>query len=98
MAAKTTSHLEMIATHLNAPYGSGVTPSDLVLALCRGSLADIKPDLSRALLMTLFIECSPQSILSAALEAGGSWCTVRSLYAETVARGMQRVRDWETAA
>ncbi len=88
----------MITTHLNAPYGEGVAPSDLELALCAGSLASIKPGLGRALLMTLFIECSPKTILSAALEAGGSWRTVRSLYEETVASGMQRVKDWETAA
>jgi hypothetical protein len=95
---KTTSHLEMIATHLNAPYGDVVTTADLALALRAGSLTEVRSDLSRALLMTMFIECAPQSILSAALQAGGSWRTVRALYQATVAAGMQSVKDWETGA
>ena len=98
MAMKATSHLEMVATHLNAPYGDVVTAAEVAVALRSGSLADVQSGLSRALLMTMFIECSPQSILSAALEAGGSWRSVRSLYQEAVTGGMQPVRDWETAA
>ncbi|HLH31529.1 MAG TPA: hypothetical protein VKY31_10020 [Terriglobia bacterium] len=98
MATRTTSHLEMITTHLNVPYGDVVAVADVALALSAGSLAGIQSGLSRALLMTMFIECAPYSILSAALEAGGSWRTVRSLYQETVMAGMQSVRDWETAA
>lgn len=98
MAMKATSHLEMVATHLNAPYGDVVTAAEVALALRAGSLADVQSELSRALLMTMFIECAPQSILSAALEAGGSWRSVRSLYLEAVTRGMQSVRDWETVA
>jgi len=88
----------MVATHLNAPYGNVVTAAEVALVLRAGSLADVQSELSRALLMTMFIECAPQSILSAALEAGGSWRTVRSLYQEAVTGGMQPVRDWETAA
>jgi hypothetical protein len=69
---KTTSHLEMIATHLNAPYGNVVTTAEVALALRAGSLADVQSELSRALLMTIFIECAPHSILSAALAARGA--------------------------
>lgn len=98
MAMKATSHLEMVATHLNAPYGDVVTTTEVALALRAGSLAVVQSELSRALLMTMFIECAPQSILSAALEAGGSWRTVRSLYLEAVTGGMRSVQDWETAA
>ncbi len=48
--------------------------------------------------MSLFVECPPQSILLAALQVGGTWLTVRSLYQETVANGMQRAKAWESAA
>ena len=48
--------------------------------------------------MVLFVECPPQSILLAALQVGGTWLTVRSLYQEAVANGMQRVKAWESAA
>jgi len=48
--------------------------------------------------MSLFVECPPQSILLAALQVGGTWLTVRSLYQETVANGMHRVKAWESAA
>ncbi len=98
VTAKTTSHLEMIAGHLNAPYGRVLPAADLALALRSGSLGSIGSGLSRALLMSLFVECPPQSILLAALQVGGTWLTVRSLYQEAVANGMQRVKAWESAA
>jgi len=98
VTATTTSHLEMIAGHLNAPYGFVLSPADLALALRSGSLGSIGSDLSRALLMSLFVECQPQSILLAAFQVGGTWITVRSLYEETVANGMQRAKTWESAA
>ncbi len=88
----------MIAGHLNAPYGRVLSTTDLALALRSGSLGSIASDLSRALLMSLFVECPPQSILLAALQVGGTWFTVRSLYQETVANGMHRVKAWESAA
>ena len=98
MTAKMTSHLEMIVGHLNAPYGRVLSTADLAFALRSGSVAGIGSDLSRALLMSLFVECPPQSILLAALQVGGTWLTVRSLYQETVANGMQRAKAWESAA
>ena len=88
----------MIAGHLNAQYGRVLSTADLALALRSGSLGSIASDLSRALLMSLFVECPPQSILLAALQVGGTWLTVRSLYQEAVANGMQRVKAWESAA
>ena len=88
----------MIAGHLNAPYGRVLSTADLALALHSGSLGSIASDLSRALLMSLFVECPPQSILLAALQVGGTWRTVRSLYLEAVANGMQPVKAWESAA
>ncbi len=93
-----TSHLEMIAGHLNAPYGHVLPTADLALALRSGSSGSIRSGLSRALLMSLFVECPPQSILLAALQVGGTWRTVRSLYLEAVANGMQPVKAWESAA
>ena len=37
VTAKMTSHLEMIAGHLNAPYGRVLPAADLALALRSGS-------------------------------------------------------------
>ncbi len=76
---KTTSHLDMIATHLNAPYGDVVTVADLALALRAGSLADIQSDLGRALLMTIFIECAASiEKLSLLPEAKKQWDGIRA--------------------
>ena len=98
VTAKMTSHLEMSAGHLNAPYGRVLPTADLALALRSGSLRSIGSGLSRALLMSLFVECPPQPILLAAVQVGGAWVTLRSLYQQAVANGMQRVKAWESAA
>jgi hypothetical protein len=93
-----TSHLEMIAAHLNAPYGDVVMADDVAAVLRTGTLASIPPGLPRSVLFSLFSECAPATILSAAIGAGGSWRTAQALYKEIVASGGTRVSAWEGAA
>lgn len=90
-----TSPLDMIATHLNAPYGEVVMARDVAAVLRAGTLASLPPGLPRSILWALFAECAPATVLSATLEAGGSWRTAHALYREIVAGGGARVRGWE---
>lgn len=66
-----TPYLEMIATHLNAPYGEVVSPTDVAAALRHGDLTSVAHDaLAQELLAHMFFELEPEFIGRASFEAG----------------------------
>ncbi|MCL4460154.1 MAG: hypothetical protein M1297_00350 [Nitrospirae bacterium] len=74
----------MIAFHLSVPYGPGiVSEQDVCDALKHGSLAGITSS-AKDILVSLFNENSPTSILKATYECGASVENVQKLYEEIV--------------
>ncbi|MGC8529633.1 MAG: hypothetical protein ACP5OP_05470 [Leptospirillia bacterium] len=96
---KTRSTMEsagaMIAFHLSVPYGPGiVSEQDVYDALKHGSLAGIKSP-AKDVLVSLFHENSPASILKAARECEASVENVRKLYEEIIGMPFPRSPEWE---
>lgn len=99
MQTQFTPYLEMIATHLNAPYGEVVSPTDVAAALRTGDFASVTHDaLAQELLAHMFIELEPEFIGRASFEAG-----VRLEEADALYRTARRYFDlpravrWEEA-
>lgn len=85
----------MIAFHLSVPYGLGsVSERDVYEALKQGSLETI-PSPAKDILVSLFNENSPTSILKATCECGASVENVRKLYEEIVGIPWHRSPEWE---
>ena len=85
----------MIAFHLSVPYGLGtVSEQDVYEALKHGSLETI-PSPAKDILVSLFNENSPASILKAAYECGASVEKVQRLYEEIVGMPWHRSPEWE---
>ena len=102
--SKTENHVTMdsagtmIAFHLSVPYGPGiVSEQDVYHALKHGSLAGI-PSPAKDVLISLFNENSPTSILKATYECGASVENVQKLYEEIVGMPWHRSPEWEKAA
>lgn len=90
------SYADMIAAHLNAPYGALVTTDD-VLALLRqgaGSLQG-RDRASASVLGALFDECSMTLIEHACQEAQMPLDAAAQAYASLIPLGAHRVRAWE---
>ncbi len=85
----------MIAFHLSVPYGPGiVSEQDVCDALKHGSLAGITSS-AKDILVSLFNENSPTSILKATYECGASVENVQKLYEEIVGMPWHRSPEWE---
>lgn len=89
-----TPALEMIVTHLNAPYGAVVTVADVVKVLRHGSAALVGNPVADVL-GWLFVECRPPLIERACVEAGLPTHRAATVYASLVAAGAPRVPAWE---
>ena len=88
----------MIAFHLSVPYGPGiVSEQDFYDALKHGTLVGIKSP-AKDILVSLFTENSPTSILKAAYECGSSVENAEKLYGEITELPFQRSPDWEKVA
>lgn len=94
-----TPYVEMIATHLNAPYGPVVTPADVAAALRSGDLSSVPgDDLAKELLASMFIELEPEFIGRACYEAGVRLEEAQALYQQARAQfGLPKVARWEDA-
>ena len=81
---KMSSSLKMAVTHLNVPYGEILSEEALKMALYTGSLKNIQPESSKALISSLFNECTPELIFKCAQEAGSTPEKANWLYLETL--------------
>jgi len=86
--------LDMIVTHLNAPYGAVLTVADVTKLLRHGSAALIDHP-AADVLGWLFVECRPALIERACMEAGLPGHRAAQVYASLVAAGAPRVAAWE---
>lgn len=95
----TTQYLEMIAAHLNAPYGPVVHPGDVAAALRGGDLTSLPGDeLAKELVASMFIELEPEFIGRASYEAGVRLEEANALYQQARSQfGLPRSARWETA-
>ncbi|WP_238976185.1 hypothetical protein [Leptospirillum ferriphilum] len=85
----------MIAFHLSVPYGPGIiSEQDVYNALKHGSLAGIASP-AKDILVSLFNENSPTSILKAAYECGSSFENVQKLYEEIIGMPFPPSPEWE---
>ncbi|ARP95398.1 hypothetical protein CAL15_13975 [Bordetella genomosp. 13] len=76
-----TAYLNLIATHLNAPYGAVVRPQDVAAAFRTGNLDSVfASDLAKELLATMFVELSPEIVGRACFEAGVRLEEAQALY------------------
>ena len=90
------SYLDMIAGHLNAPYGALVTADDVLGVLRYGAEALRGGSQAKAsVLGSLFDECSPTLIEHACREAQVQPEIAAHAYASLVKLGAHRVRAWD---
>lgn len=93
-----TAALELVITHLNAPYGEIVLIDDLTAVLRDGTTAAIarrKPD-AASILSQLFVEVSPALVGRCMVAVGATFASVQALYAESIGQA-GRVPAWERA-
>ncbi len=87
----------LIAFHLSVPYGPGiVSERDVYEALGQGTLAGI-PSPAKEVLLSLFTENSPASILKAVYECGSSLENAQKLYTEILKMNALPAPEWERA-
>lgn len=91
-----TTSLDLVVTHLNAPYGSVVDADDLAAVLLDGTLAALaqRKPAAASILGQLFVEIAPALIGRCMVAAGASFASVQALYAESSA-DTGRVPAWE---
>ena len=58
MKINDSNYVDLVVGHLNTPYGPVVSNPDLLSALRTGSLSVVQDEASRAILSSLFIECT----------------------------------------
>lgn len=94
-----TRYLEMIATHLNVPYGQVVTSAHVAAALRAGDLSSVPGDaIVKELLASMFIELEPEFIGRACYEAGVRLEEAQALYQQALTQyGLPRALQWEDA-
>lgn len=91
---------QLIATHLNAPYGAVVTAAAVEKALKTGEWPSASEDPGSMILASLFAECSPEILTACAAELQIPLENLQRLYeALTLQNGgaLHRSREWETA-
>ncbi|WP_076517853.1 hypothetical protein [Achromobacter sp. MFA1 R4] len=99
MPPPSTPYLEMIATHLNAPYGQVVSAVDVATALRAGNLSLAASDpLAQELLAHMFLELEPEFIGRASFEAGVRLEEAEALYQNARKHfDLPRAVRWEEA-
>ena len=82
--------------HMNASVGPLLTPEQMEAALHAGTVDGIseKPIVG-ALILSIFVECSPALILRCAMETHASLKSVARLYRESLERGGFPSLAWE---
>lgn len=99
LPTQSTPYLEMIATHLNAPYGKVLSPADVAAALRAGDLTSAARDaLAQELLAQMFLEMEPEFIGRASFEAGVRLEEADALYQNARKHfDLPRAARWEEA-
>lgn len=88
---------DMIAAHLNAPYGPLVTASDVVSVLSQGATSLVGKDPAVVFALgSIFDECSAQLIQKACAEAHLAPSSALKSYASLVSAGAHRVPSWDS--
>lgn len=92
-------YLQMIATHLNAPYGAILTAADVRDALRAGTSHGLAISaLGKELIASMYVELQPEIIGCASYEAGVNLEEAQSLYAHVRSEwAVPRVAMWEEA-
>lgn len=92
-------YAEMIAAHLNAPYGPLVTASDVVAVLSQGATSLVGKDPAAAFALgSIFDECRPSLVLKACAEIGLDHSAALTAYSSLVSAGANRVSEWDELA
>jgi len=89
------SALEVLAGHLNVSTRGRVRKGDVALALVAGRLDVVEDDLGRALIAGIFSESTPDLIMRATVQAGGTAAASHALYMDSLEQGMPRAPAWE---
>jgi hypothetical protein len=85
---------QLIATHMNAPYGRVVSAADVVASLHAGHLCAASKA-ANEILSALFVEVEPRLILRCAAQEQVAASKVQKLYEDTVRVGLMPVPEWE---
>lgn len=99
MQKHATPYLDMIATHLNAPYGLVVQTAHIIAALRSSDLSSVPGDaLVKELLAGMFIELERECIGRACFEAGVRLEEAEALYQQARTEfGLPKAVRWEAA-
>lgn len=85
---------QLIATHMNVPYGRVVSAADVVASLKAGRL--LAPSkFANEILAGLFVEMEPRLILRCAQQENVAISNVQRLYEDTVRVGLMPAPAWE---
>lgn len=87
---------QLIATHMNAPYGRVVSAEDIVASLHAGHLC-ASTKAGNEILSALFVEVEPRLIMRCAAQEQVPASTVQKLYEDTIRVGLMPVPAWEEA-
>ena len=98
MTTRTTYHAEMIAAHLNAPYGPWATVEGVRAVLRHGADALRMHPAEAGVLGWLFDECRPSLVLKACAEIGLDRAAALAAYRSLLAAGANRVSGWDELA
>jgi hypothetical protein len=90
-----THALDMLVTHLNAPYGEVVTRDDVLGVLRVGEAALPHDRATASVLGSLFDECSPKLVERACDETQVPLHQAAAAYASLVRLGARRVPAWD---
>lgn len=98
MAPMSNAALDLVVTHLNAPYGDLVSVEDLAAVLVGGTTKGVaeRAPAAAGVLGRMFVEVSPALIGRCMVAAGATFTSVGALYAESIAH-CGRVPAWERA-
>lgn len=90
------SAAQLIATHMNVPYGRVVSAADVIASLRAGRLS-AATKAANDILSAIFVEFEPRVIMRCAQEEQIALTSVHQLYLDTLRAGVIAVPEWEAA-
>lgn len=87
---------QLIATHMNVPYGGVVSAADVVASLRAGRLS-AATKAANDILSGVFVKLEPRVIMRCAQQEQIDLASVHQLYLDTLRAGVMVVPKWETA-
>ena len=89
------SALALLSGHLSVSTVARVSVGQIGVALETGHLSAVGDNQAHALIAGVFNEHTPDLILRATSEAGGTPATANALYVESLAEGLPCCPNWE---